>query len=422
MHILPARFPHVMAAGLSKVDRDIILEHTKRVTNLVFEAADKVMVHKLSNLLSQNSVQELLNHFFSSSTAEVCVLLANMQVTTRKMINHIRVMIEEAELKRPAKICKVFVLLLHFTPAQFYQHCYPSLFLRGWDHCYLDTVAHSQVEGVVDIQDWFVKCCFPSDQPINLGDTLMQALNHILHEIIFVLSARTYSGNKEDKIFNSTMNATQRGEILRTLLFKKGVGKVLCEKFRAYWKPKVMADYLERVGTFSQQRESTLNITDSIQAHFKALFVDFCVYMLTKANRNFNLDTAFDDDPNIHKLFIEIFRVLPVPKLQQLNLLSNDLTSHQPPAYCPRFPFFNYVYELMEKQLDLSGGATDRKLNLLTHKEKHMQGILSISPLEKERKLITSVLTDLKSQVSSSYHLTKPMYSNLSDFKCVWFL
>ena len=366
---------------------DIILESTMTVANLVFEEADKLMVHKLSSHLSQKSVQELLHSFFSSATAEVCVLLANMQVTTQKMINHIRVMIEEAEPKMPTKSCKVFVLLLHFTPTLFYQHCYPSLFLRGWDHCYLDTVAHSQVKGVVDIQDWFIKSCFPQE-PTDNNDTLSQALNHILYQIISALSARVYFGNTEGSPFNSTMNASQRSEALRDLLFEKGVGEILCKKFRAYWKAKVMAEYLEKAATFSQLRESTLNITDSIQAQFKSLFVDFCVYMLTEANKNFNLDNLFAEDPNIHNLFIDIFTCLPVPMLQQLNVLSNDLTSLQPPIYCPRFPFFSYIYELIEKQVDLSEEATNRK----THKE---QGELSTVPVEKEKALIKSVMADL---------------------------
>ena len=396
MHILPAHFPYVPGSK-----GDIIRNYTKTVADLVFEETNKVFVHKLSSLQSQNSVQELLNFFFNSDTAEVCVLLANMQVTTCKMINHIRVMIEEAE---PSKSCKMFVMLLHFTPAQFYQHCYPSLFLRGWDHCYLDTVAHSQIKGVVDIQDWFMRCCFPPEKPTDEGDTLLLALDQILHQSISALSARVYFGKKKDSSFNSAMNATQRGEYLKTLLFKKDVGGILCKKFRTYWNPKVMTEYLERAATFSQQRESTLNITDSIQAQFKALFVDFCVYMLTEANKNFNLDIAFDEDRNIHKLFIDIFRVLPVPKLQQLNLLSNDVTNLQPPVDCLRFPFFSYVYEVMEKQVDLSREAAKRKLNL-TNKEKCVQGILSTVPAEKEGALVAAVKGDLESQVSACLYI-----------------
>ena len=58
---------------------------------------------------------------------------------------------------------KLFVLLLHFPPSMFFDACYPSLFLRGWNHYYLDTIGHtpSLTPGVVNIEEWFERCCFP---------------------------------------------------------------------------------------------------------------------------------------------------------------------------------------------------------------------------------------------------------------------
>ena len=40
---------------------------------------------------------------------------------------------------------KLFFLLLHFPATMFYDPCYPSLFLCGWDHYYLDTIATDQI-------------------------------------------------------------------------------------------------------------------------------------------------------------------------------------------------------------------------------------------------------------------------------------
>lgn len=384
--------------------------------NLIFEEAEKLTLRKLSSLQSQNSVQELLRDFVDSDLAEVCVLLANMQETTCKTVNHIRVMIEEAELRTPAQHVKVFVLLLHFPPAQFFQHCYPVLYLKGWDHCYLDTVAHSTVKGVVDIQDWFFRCCFPPDpnDPNDPAepDMLLQALNQLLPQAISVLSARVYFGNKKDGSFNSAMNATQRSTALKRLLFEKGVGEVLCYKFRAYWKPKVMAEYLEQAATFSKQRESTLNITDSIQTQFKALFMDFCVYLLTRANENFNLDIVYAEGvaSPTHKLFVDIFRIFPVPKLPQLNLLSNNLPTLKPPTHCPSFPFFSYMYQLMEKQVDWSGEAANIQLDLLADHTPHSEdrpgdslpATTSTLAPAKLQVLIDAVSADLEPQLQVS--------------------
>ena len=79
------------------------------------------------------------------------------------MVNHLRVMIEEAEAQSPpTSTSKLFVLLLHFPPAMFFDACYPTLFLRGWNHYYLDTIGHESVlhHGQLDIKEWFERCCF----------------------------------------------------------------------------------------------------------------------------------------------------------------------------------------------------------------------------------------------------------------------
>ena len=376
------------------------------MADLVFQNTDKVVIHKLSGLLFQSSVQRLLRDFVVSETAEVCLLLANMQETSLKTINHIRLMMEEAELLKAQKqSTKVFVLLLHFPPVQFFQHCYPSLFLKGWDHCYLDTIAHKTLEGVVNIEDWFHKCCFPSeeDNP-DKPDGLFKALMQLLPQAIPIISARVYFGNKKDASFNSFMNATERSEALKRLLFDCKIGNVLCEKFCAYWKPRVMAEYLERAATFSKQRESTLNITDSIQTQFKALYFDFCVYMLTRANENFNLDIIFAEDCSLslRKLFIDIFRVFPTPKLNQLNILSNNLPLLKPSLHCPHFPFFGYVCSLMEKQVEVSREAANLRVDILAENDSLSIDHTPKNPAEKQQALINVLIKNLEPVVNVS--------------------
>ena len=360
--------------------------------DLVFQDTDKLMVQKLSSLLSQSSVQEMLRDYVCSETAEVLLLVANMQDTSIKTINHIRIMIEEAELQAPQRQNqppKLFVLLLHFPPALFFKHCYPALFLKGWDHTYLDTVTHSSAGGVVDIQDWFQRCCFPAalrEEGSGISaepDPLVIAAKHLLPQAIPVLSAQMYFGSKKDKSFNSSMNATQRGKALERLLDYCGMGDVLCKKFCSYWKPKIMLEYLERAATFSKQRESTLNITDSIQTQFKALFLDFCVYMLTRANESYNLDVVYAEDKSspVRTLFLDIFKQFPIPKLSQLGVLSTSLPTPKPDSRQSHFPFFSYVCDLMEKHVESSSEVANQKLDVLTEREN--RGLASISTADR---------------------------------------
>ena len=71
-------------------------------------------------------------------------------------------MIEETETQAMPIHHKLFVLLLHFPPAMFFDNCYPSLFLQGWSHYYLDSIGDCPTinPGTINIEEWFQRCCF----------------------------------------------------------------------------------------------------------------------------------------------------------------------------------------------------------------------------------------------------------------------
>ena len=308
---------------------------------------------------------------------QVCLLVVNMQETSRQVVNHLRIMIEEAELLSTQR-AKLFVILLHFPPAHFFNHCYPSLFLRGWDHCYLDTVAHSAGKGVIDIQDWLWRCCFPKEDPGNRS--LVLALQDILPETIPVLYSRVFFGSNKQGSFNKPMNGSQRTKALEELLFKKGVGQILCEMFCSYWKPAVMTEYLERAAMFTKDHESTLSITDSIQIVFKDLFFDFLAYMLSQINNGCNIDVLFHSDCKeseskdsdstfaVQELFLDIIQTFSLPKLSQLQFLSTSLSAPTP-DHSPQFPFFKMVCEAVERIVKQSHDKINVPLDLFQEEE-----------------------------------------------------
>ena len=332
--------------------------------NLVFADPSQLMVCKLSSLPSQSGVQDLLRDFVRSDSARVLLLVANMQDASRQMVNHLRIMVEEAEAQRPQQ-AKLFVLLLHFPPAQFFDPCYPSLFLHSWDHCYLDTIAHGAVRGVVDICDWFRQCCFPQDLPEE--DSLLQTLQGFLPEAVPILSSRVFFGCHQGSTFNCSMNGSRRSQALKQLLFDKGVGSLLCEKFRSYWKPATMAEYLEKAAMVTKSRESTLSITDSIQTTFKRLFFDFLVYMVSLMNDDFNLDVLFAESctPPVQQFFLDILCSLTVPRLSQLKVLSASPPVSRQLAHVPRFPFFKLVSEVVEHVVESSREEANQTANIL---------------------------------------------------------
>ena len=328
------------------------------------------MVCKLSNIPSQSHVLELLRSFVHSDEAEVLVLVVNMQEIQKQVINHIRIMIEEEEalLLKENRKQKLFLLLLHFPPSKFANACYPSLFLRGWDHYYLDTVAHSTATGVIDIRQWFWDCCIPTEAlPSPEEDSLVQTLKEILNEAIPILASRVFFGIVSNGHFNTRMSGSKRTKILKTLLFEKGVGDVLCERFRSYWKPSVMSEYLEKAVAFTRSKDSTLNITDLIHTTFKSLFFDFLVYMISRINEDCNIDVLFlpSCTPATQWLFLDIVGVFKIPKLSELKVRSTHPQVGQEASYLPQFPFFKTVSGEMERLVEDSREEANNMANIM---------------------------------------------------------
>ena len=143
-----------------------------------------LMVCKVSSLHSQSKFEKLLEDFIKSDCC-LLFLTASMQDVTKKMVNHLRVIVEEAE-SQIKNTNKLFVLLLHFPPAMFFTPCYSSLFLQGWDHHYLDSITPetvtrgAEVRTVVDIEDWFQQCCHtPSLDGFSLKHLLANQLKKL---------------------------------------------------------------------------------------------------------------------------------------------------------------------------------------------------------------------------------------------------
>lgn len=371
-----------------------------KIKECIFQDTEKVVAHKLSNVSSQSSVQVIVSDFVDSEKSEIFVLLANMQNTSCKIVNHIRMMIEEAEPQQQEKT-KLFIVLLHFAPTQFSNHCYPTLFLKEWDHYYLDTVANTTPKGAIQISDWLQEFFFDAeDSTLDQSDHLVCTANGLLLQVVPVLSAHMNFGNKTDQSFNSVMSATQRERALTKLLDECKLGLVLCEKFSEYWKPRVMLEYLERAADINKHRDSVLNITDSVQSKFEALFFDFCLYMLTHANKNYNLDLLFGKEPSASEsiLFRNIFKCLPVPKLNQLCLLCMHLPLPEPPRQRLQFPFFNIIYNKMEKLVETSSESINLKMDLLEENDP------SFSNSEQRlQKLTDDVSSTIKKSVEVSF-------------------
>lgn len=361
LHQLPTQYPSPLHQQASEdaisMLHDIV---TSDVGSLTFQ--------KLSSFTSFTTISELLKTFMSSSAKQVLVMTVNMQETSKDVVNHLRIMIEEAEGRATER--KLFVLLLHFPSSKLSSPSYTSLFLRGWDYIYLDVIGISSQGGaLIDIREWFKQCytttAFPSTRR-----SIATQLQSLLREAIPVISSRVYFGKNPDSSFNKPMNVTERNMMLQKLFFNKKIGEILCDRFHSYWQPNVMVEYLEKAAQLSQQHETSLSVIDSLQTIFKNLFFDFLVHMVYKMNQGMNIDVLFNHDSsnNVVELFLNVLRTIPIPKLSEIKMLgvsSGDMRNSDPTSAPPKFPFFFLIASDVEKLVDQSRREVNQSVDML---------------------------------------------------------
>ena len=337
------------------------------VQELVFDMDSNVMVLKLSYQSSAASIMEVLKEFTQNKSTNILLLIVNMQDISIKAINHVRIMIEEAENKVQLKN-KLYVLLLHFSNSA--KH-YPTLFMSGWDHHYIDTISSNHEKGILDVEYWFKQCCF-SQTHIEPDDSLTCTLRSLLHECIPILSSQVIFGNADHRKapFNTKLSLSERQTILHKLLFTKRVGFILCDRFRSYWTPSIMASYVEHAARISHSEQSTISITAPIHTSVKVLFFDFMVHMIALINNHCNLDLLFTSDCSqpVEQLFGDILYIYPIPSFEQLKKLNNiHIASRMSiPGQLPSFPFFHMVLKQMDQLVENCREEVNKRIDLLT--------------------------------------------------------
>ena len=353
---------------------------------LIHENPNELLICKLTDTLSQSHLEKALKEFTEDSSLKVFLFVVGMYDDyreTKRVVNHVRIMIEEAE-SRSHCTKKLFIVLLHFSPVMFFQSCYPSLFLRGWNHYYLDSIVDASVteslgrnKMYLDIRDWFKRLCLPTaSEGVSDTNTLLTALRCLQMEALPILASRVafWSVDRDSVFFNRQMDCFERIKNLKCLLEEKHLGEVLCARFLKYWTPKVMMQYVRRSAAYMYTQESTLNLTDSIQTSFGSLFFEFLVYMVSLINKDFSIDIIFD--PNcpqaVHKYFLEIIKVLPVPPLADLELHSLKPASFSMvrTGYRIQFPLFENIYQTLE---DLTEKCREQANQLVESQDSHSE-------------------------------------------------
>ncbi len=352
IHSLPSHYTGFPLGSSEHCDKKL-----NSVLHQIFENTSTIIVQKLSNVSSQSSMEHLLDNFVQSENHDILFIVANMRNISKSIINHVRIMIEEAECRTQIENyqnLKMFIFLLHFPPSMFYSHCYPTIFLRGWDHIYLDNITQSDFIGDINIKFWIdVSFSYISDIKF-IHETATNLLSR--SKLLTAISAQLHYGSRPGKHFNSSMTLVQRQSALTKLVQRLQMGQYLCIIFCRYWNPNIMLDYLQNAALDARKRESTLSITESIQIQFYKLFTNFCIYMLNKANENYNLDIIYvevDQSTPVQDLFLDILNFLPTPSLD--DLCCPTASAHLPLSSWKKyeFPFFLIVCSSLEQRIEV---------------------------------------------------------------------
>ena len=138
-------------------------EERKKLKNFFEMEPDLFCTYIITKATSQEKLNSFLRQFYCCDSNHVLLLLADMNKLSKDTINHTRLLIEEAERMQSLKATKIIFLILHFPTNMFYSHCYPSIFLRGWRHIYMDMIGQTETTST-DVEEWLRIYLLPSSK------------------------------------------------------------------------------------------------------------------------------------------------------------------------------------------------------------------------------------------------------------------
>ena len=374
--------------------------------DIIYEDLEFLKMLKVSPDTRDGEICKEFDSFIDNGKQQIFVLIANMQDLTIEMVNYLRIVIEQKE-NRSQFDDKMFVLLLHFPQVQFFNRCYPALFLNGWDHFYLDSLTTDirverilePLSNVVDIKQCFRIALRIADSDDELG----LHLEPLLEVAIPVISSRVIVGSSQGE-YNKRISVSARQLQLGNLFFKQhgkgsctSIGEAFCVLFRKYWDKKTVINFLQDAANFTFCHQSTLSITSYIQTRIKALFFEFVIYVLWTINQDCNLDTLYSSKLTksfeaVQEIFSKVIKTI-FKKLHDLKSLSYICRSLRPPEDKKfQFPFFSMTYHYVEELIDVCYETVNKRKLDFTTNPKTTKEILEIQMFEEMKKTLHQLI------------------------------
>ena len=345
-------------------------EHEELRDFLCFKESRTFHTYVITHASSQESLLATLKCFFEhtavNSPTEVLLLVANMNEVLKSTINHARILIEEIELSyQKLHTNKLVFLLLHFPPNMFYNHCYPTLFLNGWQHIFLDEIGKIKDAHYLNIEKWL---------NISLLEENKTSYQHVLSEIFvndFVWNKLLFesivlsSGNVTMKqLKDFPLEDTDNEQILlQWLLFvkKEEIQLVIKQRFYTYWQQEAMHELTYQIACYALTYHSSCTLSQTVQETIKSSFKEMVLYFICIINHHFVIHTLkrYDSNPELRRQLIclvvcKVLSVLTIPDSPQQLQVEVALLTQQSrrdavkDISSPKFPFFNLIFDAME--------------------------------------------------------------------------
>ena len=329
-------------------------ENIRRQLEILFPTQSDLDAVCVLQILSENTgdyIRKKLRRFLTLENYDILVMLVNAKDISKDSINYLRILIEE--LEQECNTYKNFILLIHFPPENFFDHCYPALFLDGWSLYYLDAVAPSTKSGI------HLKRCFEycfSNPDVKLLEQMFQSL--FTTEIPFLLASSVAMLQPE------IHSALTTGNAIFSLSNENSVSNALFRKFCKLWTPKKMMQLLQYAGNSSLTQEYTLSMTDAVSTLVKSRFYDFMYYMLTILNKNGALSALLDKEDSVFLTVVQTqIEHYPLPH-SSAQIKIDSATILTATESIPKFPFFRELYDTVEEFLKLMLKKTSEKLSV----------------------------------------------------------
>ncbi len=301
---------------------------------------DSLCVVQIFHNTTGTSISRSIRKFLFVPTYYVMIFLVNMEYISKDTVNYLRFAIEEAEFNSDNR--KQFILLLHFPAENFFLHCYPSFCQDNCEFYYLDSVAPTTEDNVIDLKKCFLYA-FQDDSTRETSKFMEEVVDSLLTQKLAVFCAAHIRTILPQHVHQSAVVS------LLSTTKPNSIGQTLKLKFVQQWTPQRMMQALQQAANSALSLDYTLNMTDAISTIIKSNFYDFMHYVLALLGRNDALPILFRNDIPIeilHLIRLQIANIdLPssstLMKLQTLSIASTTKTL----VY---FPSFDDVYNSVE--------------------------------------------------------------------------